>query len=402
MKSVDTAKQWLNRLRATPRSGAAGELPGTAPLQTAIQLMKTGDLLGATKAIQQGIGRLSAVGGGPSVAAERSFEQLDEGTFSDFKRPVRPNAGAKQRTPGNGGQFQEASYANPAGSRRYKLFIPSAYCGQALPLVVMLHGCKQSPDDFALGTRMNELAESQQCFVAYPTQSKTANASGCWNWFNAFDQRRGYGEPAVIAGLTRELVKKYGLDPSRVYVAGLSAGGAMAVVMGRTYPDLYAAVGVHSGLPYASAHDVATAFAAMKGTAPAGRAARPVLAVMPAIVFHGDSDKTVHHGNGERVTAECAPQPFSAASGKPIAAVEQTEEQRGAVAGGYAYTRRLFRSAGGKVIVEQWVVHGAGHAWFGGNPRGSYTDPKGPDASREMMRFFTAHTLDKQHHPQHA
>lgn len=402
MKTAYSPKQWLNRLLSTP-SGAPPRNDGIAdamtPMRDAMKLIKTGDLAGATAAIRDTLHRVRGSGdAGPATPPiEGSFQVLKEGTFSDYERPAPGPAGP---APGTGAQFQAASYTNAAGSRRYKLFIPSAYCGQPMPLLVMLHGCKQSPDDFALGTRMNELAEKERCFVLYPAQAKAANGSKCWNWFNAYDQRRGYGEPAVIAGLTRELVTKYGLDARRVYVAGLSAGGAMAVVMGRTYPDLYAAVGVHSGLPYAAAHDVPTAFAAMQGGARAGATGSDTaLPIMPTIVLHGDKDQTVHPGNGERIIAQCAADAELMLDSNATDQLADVEVRNGRVPGGYAYTHKLYRDAQGDAIVEHWLVHGGGHAWFGGNPRGSYTDPKGPDASKEMMRFFSSHALGPQQRP---
>jgi poly(hydroxyalkanoate) depolymerase family esterase len=287
-------------------------------------------------------------------------------------------------------KFIAGSYRNQAGSRAYKLYVPSGHHGQTLPLVVMLHGCTQSPDDFAAGTGMNALAEEHPCFVAYPAQASSANAQRCWNWFNPADQQREQGEPSLIAGITRRLMRDYSVDPQRVYVAGLSAGGAAAAIMGVTYPDLYAAVGVHSGLAYGAASDLPSAFAAMQqgGTAvahgfsgvPDGEQQR----IMPTIVFHGDRDGTVHPCNGDRVIAQ--------ARGAAAAGLQATATvQRGQVPGGRAYRRTLHADARGRAILEQWVIHGAGHAWSGGSSAGSYTDPQGPDAAREMLRFFLEH-----------
>jgi poly(hydroxyalkanoate) depolymerase family esterase len=286
-----------------------------------------------------------------------------------------------------GGRFIDGSYSNGAGTRAFKLYLPSGYGGQALPLIVMLHGCTQAPDDFAAGTRMNLLAEEQTCLVVYPEQSSAANPSKCWNWFNAGDQQRGQGEPALIAGITREIMSDYAVDPRRVYVAGLSAGAAAAAVMAATYPDLYAAVGVHSGLPCGAASDLPSAFIAMRQ----GNASAAVLSargpnsgrreMVPTIVFHGDMDSTVHPENGDRVIAQ--------SMAPPDLLTERTED--GQAPGGLAYTRSTYTDATGRTLLEQWVVHGLGHAWSGGSPAGSYTDARGPDAAGEMMRFFRAH-----------
>jgi len=283
----------------------------------------------------------------------------------------RPPARTPDIVP-DGGQFLERSYANQAGSRAYKLYVPSGYRGQALPLVVMLHGCTQSPDDFAAGTRMNLVAEEHACFVAYPAQAASANHGKCWNWFKPGDQRRDQGEPSIIAGITRQIMREYAIDPQRVYVAGLSAGGAAAAVMGATYPDLFTCVGVHSGLACGAARDMPSAFAAMGNGSPGEAHQTPV----PTIVFHGDGDKTVHPVNGEHVVAQ--------SRGKG----GQVTIDHGQSPSGVAYTRTTERNGDGRPVIEHWVIHGSGHAWSGGSASGSYTDPRGPDASREMIRFL--------------
>jgi poly(hydroxyalkanoate) depolymerase family esterase len=273
------------------------------------------------------------------------------------------------------GKFIDGSHTNSAGTRSYKLYVPSSYDGAtAVPLVVMLHGCTQDPVDFASGTQMNQLAEELGCLVAYPAQSQQANSSRCWNWFHEKDQMRDQGEPSIIAGITRDIMAAHHVDASEVYVAGLSAGGAMATIMGTVYPELYAAVGVHSGLPFAAAHDLPSALAAMQGkfgTPPAPGTAIPI------IVFHGDRDTTVSPAAGDAVIAQ----------GTHHGARDIVIEP-GKVPEGHAYTRTVHRHADGTPHAEQWLIHGAGHAWSGGSARGSYTDGKGPDASREMMRFF--------------
>jgi len=278
----------------------------------------------------------------------------------------------------DGARFEERSFANAAGSRTYKVYVPSGYTGQTLPLVVMLHGCTQSPDDFAAGTRMNELAEEQTFLVAYPGQPQSANMQKCWNWFNASDQQRGGGEPSLIAGIALEVVKEFSADPTRVYAAGLSAGGAAAAIMAATYPEVFAAIGVHSGLACGAAKDMPSAFAAMNGGgAVKVRSKGPKV---PTIVFHGDADRTVNPINADQVIAQATPK---AALGKVVT--------HGETPGGMAYTRTVQADGSGREILEQWVLHGAGHAWSGGSASGSYTDPRGPDASREMVRFFLAH-----------
>ncbi|KJS32377.1 MAG: hypothetical protein VR64_07655 [Desulfatitalea sp. BRH_c12] len=299
----------------------------------------------------------------------------------------------------DGGRFVSGTYTNHAGTRSYKLYIPSGYHGQPLPLVVMLHGCTQTPDDFAAGTRMNVLAEEHQCFVAYPAQSPAANSSKCWNWFESADQQRDQGEPSIIAGITRQITGSYPIDRRRIYLAGLSAGGAMAVTLAMTYPDLYAAVGVHSGLPYAVAQDLPSAFSAMHSgqATPAGwhtagaPSAQPCAVPVPAIVFHGDSDTTVHPNNGDQVIAQWTLSHGQQATPSEGGATPHMRVQRGQVPHGHAYTRTTYNNASGQPVVEHWLVHGAGHAWSGGSSRGTYTDPQGPDASQEMLRFFYDH-----------
>ncbi|MDB5891600.1 MAG: Poly(3-hydroxyalkanoate) depolymerase [Polaromonas sp.] len=259
-----------------------------------------------------------------------------------------------------------------------------------MPLVVMLHGCTQHPDDFAAGTAMNELARAQGFFVLYPAQSQKANPQRCWNWFKHTHQARGRGEPALLAGMTRDVMARYAIDADRIYIAGLSAGGAMAAIMGEAYPELYAAVGVHSGLAAGVATDLPSAMAAMSGNQgpmgkgsrlPGQRQARPTSAShMPTIVFHGDADGTVHHSNGEQVIAAAVGESAVMQSSTVTAA----QGRRGS-------EQRTYRNIDGSVLAEHWRVKGAPHAWSGGRSQGSYTDPGGPDASVEMMRFFMAH-----------
>lgn len=269
------------------------------------------------------------------------------------------------------------------GSRHYMLYVPSHDDGTPRPLLVMLHGCGQDPADFAAGTRMNRLAEAHGWLVAYPAQKKLANLAGCWNWFQPAHQARDRGEPSLIAAITREVIRLYRADPRRVYVAGLSAGGAMAAIVAAAYPDLYAALGVHAGLAVGAACDLRGALAAMRDGVLREHAATP-LPPVPTIIFHGDADTTVHAANAERLLLESA-RAFGGASG-------HREVLRGC-AGGRDVVRTLQYDQAGVCVVEFWDVAGLGHAWSGGSLAGSHADPAGPDASAEMLGFFARHTL---------
>jgi poly(hydroxyalkanoate) depolymerase family esterase len=290
----------------------------------------------------------------------------------------------------HGGEFISGSFDDGKRIVPYKLFVPSGYSGKPLPLVVMLHGCGQDASDFALGTGMNALAEEGQVLVLYPEQSASANWNRCWNWYESTHHHRGEGEPALLAALTRHVAAGYAVDDAHISVAGLSSGAAMAVILGRTYPDLFNAVGSHSGLAHGSARDALGAMLAMRDgaspeilarTAPAAGdpAAGVPAAGVPVIVFHGDADATVHRENSARVVGQSVDR-------RAVRTVEEKGES-----GGRAFTRSIHAGMDGAVLVEQWIVHGAGHAWSGGSTQGSYADMRGPDASKEMLRFFLKH-----------
>jgi poly(hydroxyalkanoate) depolymerase family esterase len=301
-------------------------------------------------------------------------ESVDDWTDATLLRPqgLDPEAANDSAV----GQFLARSFSNAAGSRAYKLYVPPGYSGEPMPLIVMLHGCKQNPDDFAAGTRMNELAQREGLLLAYPEQARSANGSNCWNWFQVQHQVRGGGEPAILAGIVGDVSAQYQIDTRRVYVAGLSAGAAMAVILGAAYPDVFAAVGAHSGVRQGAAHDVASAFAAMHRGAPpsdaAAAAARPTVAT---IVFQGDHDRTVVAANATAIVTQA----LGVQAGAELAPETITSD---------SCTRTVYRDPAGRARVEEWVVHGAGHAWSGGSSKGSFTNPQGPDASSEMVRFF--------------
>ena len=299
--------------------------------------------------------------------------------------------------PAGAGEFISGSFSHAALTRDYKLYLPPGHAGRPLPLVVMLHGCTQDPDDFARGTDMNERAREQGFFVLYPAQTQAANPSRCWNWFKHHHQRRDRGEAALLGAMARSVVLEHRLDARRVFIAGLSAGGAMAAIVAETHPEIFSAVGVHSGLAPGAASNLMEALTAMRhgasGATPGGTDAsaaaspRPARVPVPTIVFHGDQDQTVHPRNAEHVVAAV----LDGAHGLRQDAGPGTTAPRmehGVCAGGRSYTRAIHHAGNGAAVAEHWLIHGSGHAWSGGQTTGSYTDPAGPDATGEMLRFF--------------
>ncbi len=354
-------------------------------MRSATRLTQAGRLNEATAAIQRALGGVRAsVRTRPVHAVAEASTLLHGGGV--FALPAAAPASGEAAT----GAFTSGTHTHGPLTRAYKLFVPAGRAEHPRALVVMLHGCTQDPDDFAAGTGMNACALEQNFAVLYPAQARDANPSRCWNWFKHNHQQRGSGEPALIADLTRAVIKAHGIDPRRVYIAGLSAGGAMATIVAQAYPDVFAAVGVHSGLPRGAASSVPEALAVMNsgsggsGVPTRGRGAGRVPAVpVPTIVFHGDQDRTVHPRNGEQV--------IEAALGGAAGAALQVEQ--GLTSQGRRYTRSTHVGAHGDAVAEHWLLHGAGHAWSGGHAAGSYTDAAGPDASREMLRFFFMHGL---------
>lgn len=286
------------------------------------------------------------------------------------RRPpgLDPRCGRKTPAPAipEGAVFERRHHSGPHGARNYHLLLPSDTDAPVRGLILMLHGCTQSPEDFAAGTRMNDHADRHGLIVAYPEQARSHNASLCWHWFRPADRSRSGGEAALLADLAATVARKHGVPPGRVFAAGLSAGGAMAAILAQTHPEVFAAAGVHSGLAPGSASDVISAFGAMRGD-PAPDA-EPLNA--PAIIFHGSADSTVAPVNAGRLAGPLAE------------AVPLTGE-----AAGRRYDVLRARNAGGHPV-EVWRIEGAGHAWSGGDAERSYANPEGPDASAEMVRFF--------------
>lgn len=330
-------------------------------MSDALRLTKDGLLREATALLRRGLG------------ASDGFSSRREDRASSPAMPRIAGAQAPRTTAPKGDAepgFAWHEVANISGARRYKLYVPSSSTAER-PLLIMLHGCTQSPDDFAAGTRMNAVAAEHDVLVAYPEQTSAHNGARCWNWFKPGDQRRGGGEVALLAAIVDDVSRDHAIDRRRVFVAGLSAGGAAAAGLAQAYPEIFAAVGVHSGLACGAARDLPTALTAMRKGA-RGTAAVPI----PTIVFHGDADRTVAPANATHVLAGA------------IGGLASQGIMQGVAPGGATYTREVWHDASGRTRAESWRIEGAGHAWAGGSPAGSFTDPRGPDASRAMMRFF--------------
>jgi poly(hydroxyalkanoate) depolymerase family esterase len=304
--------------------------------------------------------------------------------------------------------WQQYTYKDGNGGYPYFVYTPEGYkVGSAVPLLVMLHGCGQNALDFAAGTGMNQLAEQHGFIVVYPQQLSKSNQGLCWNWFSSGNQYRGSGEPARIANIVRSMQQdsaQWTIDPQRIYVAGLSAGAAMAVILGAAYPDLFAAIGVHSGLEYRAGNTLSNALRAMRQGGPdpvqqgdaAYKAMDSLARVVPTIVFHGTSDRTVAPANGDQViqqwmatNALASHNHYSADFTRPAVVATGRVE----VAGGYSYIIATWNNSDGQSVQIYCKISGMGHAWSGGNPAGSYTDPRGPDASLAMYEFFVAHPM---------
>ncbi len=348
-----------------------------AAMRRAADLTRAGNLDAATQVILQALGQsarrpdAAPLPKGRRGKVGQSLRQVMAG----LRRSRAAGAPTADGLP-SGATWDWRHFSGPQGARDYRLYLPASAQGAPRGLILMLHGCTQDPDDFARGTGMNAVAEAHGLAVAWPGQTGTDNAQRCWNWFRPGDQGREAGEPAILAGLTRALMTEFTLDRDAVFVVGLSAGGAMAAVLGEVYPDVFAAVGVHSGLPAGAASDLGSALAAMRGAAPVGRSQATRAEGVRTVVFHGSADTTVHPSNAQRLIDRAR-----GADAGPAQITRGTD-------GGRGWQRAVFAGPDGVARAENWQIDGAGHAWSGGDAAGSFADAAGPDASDRMVRFF--------------
>lgn len=373
------------------------------------ELTLGGKLMEATLAIQQGLGFAQNKAGKPSSAAESaggehvmdmphvsaapgkqplhaSVADVEDVAFREFgfqeKEDVPAETADCPAPAPAASSFSPGRFQSGKHSYAYRVFVPSDP-RPGLPVVVMLHGCKQDASDFAAGTTMNAVAEREKFIVVYPEQLRQANSMGCWNWFEPAHQTRGEGEPAMIAALASHIASLHRADPARIYIAGLSAGGAMAALAGKLYPEVFAAVGVHSGLAPGAARDVPSAFTAMR--AGPGRSAAVDAIGLPVIVFQGSGDKTVSPVNANVIAQEEVAS--WARNGLHLSPTRVDAPPHG----GRESSVVRWTDPAGKAYVEIWTIQSAPHAWAGGDLAGSFTDPKGPSASEAMFRFFALH-----------
>ena len=375
-------------------------------MRNATRLTGIGKLMDATRLIQRALARTAS----DDAPVRPAMERLPQAKTSDpgnIRAPesMQAEPPAHRQSPelqpsvaaasGRASSFTLHQFDFEGKTYPYRLFIPAVRAGDEalfakMPLVVLLHGCKQDAADFAHGTAMNTLAQTNQAMVLYPEQITSSNAMRCWNWFESEHQQAGRGEPGMIAALTQKITRQHDADPARVYVAGLSAGGAMAAVVAALYPQVFAAVGIHSGLAAGAAQSMVQAFSAMqKGSKGRMGNANSDAAAMPTIVFHGSADQTVNPKNAGHITqfALTAFKSEGQTLVKSTAMVAARKDE--------PTERTQYLDASGKPFVESWSIAAGPHAWSGGSAQGSYTDPDGPDASEAMLAFFLQH----QQHP---
>lgn len=305
--------------------------------------------------------------------------------------------------------LQQYTYRDSVGSRPYFVYTPTNYrVGTVAPLVVMLHGCTQTALEFAVGTQMNSLADQYNFIVVYPQQESIYSQYRCWKWYDHANQSRDRGEPAIIASIVQAIeqsTSQWTIDRSRIYVAGISAGASMSVIMGATYPDIFAAIGVHSGLEYQAATSQNQVLRVSRRGGPdpirQGKAAYDAMSnfarIIPTIVFHGTNDYIVNPINGRQVVQQWMQTNFFASNETYQADFNNPSSTRvDQVPAGRSYTVFTWDDNDGYELQEYWKVEGMGHRWSGGKYGGSYTDSLGPDASLAMYTFFMNHPMKKQ------
>ncbi len=385
--------------RGAPRAARTAQSPHATPITPVTPITPAAASGGGLqeKAMQTAREAMEALSGLANSPLAASLGESLKKHVARKPKKAKPPQQSKARVPTAPelpGSFDQVAMEHGGMEHSYRLFVPpSAATAKPMPLVLMLHGCTQNPDDFATGTGMNQAAAEAGALVVYPAQLRNANPNACWNWFTPENQQRDSGELALLVHMVRDVMARHPVDPQRIYVAGLSAGGAMASLLAREYPEIFAAVGVHSGLQAGAAHNMMGALSAMKSGAkgvPAPAVAAKAGDVPALIVFHGDADATVSPRNGEQLV--------EAATHQLGAVALKTETQQGQSAAGQSYTRTLFHTPSAQskndangVRIEQWTLHGAGHAWSGGAANGSHTDPRGVNATKEMLRFFLEH-----------
>ena len=296
-----------------------------------------------------------------------------------------------------GGELIQRSYVGPEGTRDYLLYVPAGYDGTPRPLVVGLHGCSQSASHFAYITGFNHLADTEGFLVVWPEQNIVSNTSLCWNWFSLVHQQRDTGEAAIIAGMVDEVAGTHAVDSKRVHAVGISAGGAMAVVLGAVFPDVFASVGSVEGCPFNGTPCVGS-----PSLMPASTLAGYVVDAMgskarllPLLVVQGTLDTSVLPANGELLVQQWVRAADQIDDGATNGSVPTTAASTsdGSAPGGHDYEKAVYLDANGDVLVERWLVSGLGHAWPGGAPAIAYSDPQGPSACDESWRFFEEHPM---------
>lgn len=349
-------------------------------LRPATKFIRSAPVAAANDLVRRTLSQHGLLPGAGNGTIEESLQAANSETQTIFSGPSARSGTTTQQHLGtpNGAHFRSGQFSSSSGGRTFRTYVPSTATNGVTGIVVLLHGCTQTPEDFAAGTGMNMLAEKHGFVAIYPQQSRGDHGQSCWNWFSRGDQQRGRGEPAIIAGLTQDAMAEFDVSKDLTFVAGLSAGAAMAVIMGQAYPDVFSGVGAHSGLPVGVAKDVPSAFAAMAGKAQHANTSMKGAAVPNTIVFHGTDDATVHPSNGEKIVQQA----LDCMSDETL----ETDEQGSAF--GRSFNRRTIAAADGATTLEHWVIDGLGHAWSGGQPNGTYTDAQGPNASAEMIRFF--------------